>query len=121
MRLVEASDEEMPEALIPTEEVTEPESRVNASVEPRSSADAEDTPDSYGLGSEEIRYIAALLGLGDVSSVSGSLDEAALVERINEAFSDGFGDVIIEETPDGYTVIEDYREDITEWLSRLMK
>ncbi len=121
MRLVEASDEEMHEALIPTEEVTEPESRVDASFEPRSSADAEDTPDSYGLGSEEIRYIAALLGLGDVSSVSGSLDEAALVERINEAFSDGFGDVIIEETPDGYTVIEDYREDITEWLSRLMK
>ena len=121
MRLVEASDEEIPEALIPTEQIAEPECRAELSVEPQSSSDTEDNPDGYGLGDEELGYISMLLGIGESGSVVGGFDEAAIVERINEAFSDGFGDVIIEETPDGYTIIEDYREDITEWLLRLMK
>ena len=47
------------------------------------------------------------------------MDEEAMVERINEAFSDGFGDVIIENTGDGFAIIEDYKEEITEWLKNL--
>ena len=47
------------------------------------------------------------------------MDEEAMVERINEAFSDGFGDVIIEDTGDGFAIIEDYKEEITEWLKNI--
>ena len=40
-----------------------------------------------------------------------------MVERINEAFADNFGDVIIEDDGMGnFTVIEDYCEEIIEWL-----
>ena len=42
-------------------------------------------------------------------------------ERINEAFSDGFGDVILECTDEGYSIIDDYREEIGEWLLSLTK
>ncbi|MBQ2738410.1 MAG: hypothetical protein IJF38_06935 [Clostridia bacterium] len=47
------------------------------------------------------------------------MENEATVERINEAFSDGFGDVIIENTGDGFALIEDYLEEITEWLKNI--
>ena len=47
------------------------------------------------------------------------IDDDATVERINEAFSDGFGDVIIEDTGDGFAIIEDYQEEISEWLKNI--
>ena len=71
----------------------------------------------YGLGESEISYIAALCE-SSKPSVSG-IDCEAMVERINEAFSDGFGDVIIEDTGDGFAIIEDYKEEITEWLKNI--
>ena len=73
--------------------------------------------DTYGLSESDIAYIRALCE----SSARGwhSIDEDATVERINEAFSDGFGDVIIEDTGDGFAIIEDYKEEITEWLKNL--
>ena len=71
----------------------------------------------YGLSESEISYIAALLESSE--RVSRGIDDDALVERINEAFSDGFGDVVIEDTGDGFAVIEDYKEEILEWLKNL--
>ena len=71
----------------------------------------------YGLSESEISYIAALLESSE--RVSRGIDDDALVERINEAFSDGFGDVIIEDTGDGFAIIEDYKEEIEEWLKNL--
>lgn len=78
---------------------------------------AEKAKNDYGLTESEIAYIAALCE----SSVTGTrgIDEEAAVERINEAFSDGFGDVIIEDTGDGFAIIEDYKEEITEWLKNI--
>ena len=62
---------------------------------------------------------------GDVSLISralfGERIDISAADRINEAFADGFGDVILEESDDGYTIIEDYREEVTEWLRKLTK
>ncbi len=72
---------------------------------------------NYGLDKEELIFIASLLEgvkTSDISSVG-------MVEHINEAFADGFGDVVIEETDKGFEIIEDYVEDVTEWLKKLMK
>ena len=73
--------------------------------------------ETYGLDKSEIAYIAALCE----SSENGTrgIDDEAMVERINEAFSDGFGDVIIEDTGDGFAIIEDYKEEISEWLKNI--
>ena len=73
--------------------------------------------DTYGLSKEDIDFISTLLQ----SSECGrrGIDDEATVERINEAFSDGFGDVIIEDTGDGFAIIEDYKEEIEEWLKNI--
>ena len=42
-----------------------------------------------------------------------------LAEEINEAFSDNFGDVILERPGEEYAIIEDYMEDVTEWLKKI--
>ena len=73
--------------------------------------------DSYGLSSSDIAYISALLLSSE--RTSHTIDDEATVERINEAFSDGFGDVIIEDTGDGFAIIEDYQEEIREWLKNI--
>ena len=74
-----------------------------------------DEVDSYGLSTEELSVLAELYR-GECQ-----LTDDALAERINEAFADGFGDVILEYTEDGYSIIEDYREEIGEWLLKLTK
>ena len=75
------------------------------------------TSETYGLSESDIAYVRELC---ESSSRRGhSIDEDATVERINEAFSDGFGDVIIEDTGDGFAVIEDYKEEVVEWLKNL--
>lgn len=105
------------------EEVTlQPEPEV--SIE-RAEAIAQSDSDTYGLTAGEMRFIGAILS-GDsrkMLSLAKELrdDPTAIAERINEAFADGFGDVIIEgESPD-YNIIEDYKEDIKEWLLKVMK
>ena len=75
-----------------------------------------DTTESYGLSSDEIGYISALVE-GSLS-YSGEIPEDSVVEKINEAFSDGFGDIIIEHNGSNYEIIEDYKEEIIEWLKR---
>ena len=77
---------------------------------------AEPSSLTYGLGADEIAYITSLLSESYV--YSGDIPEESVVERINEAFADGFGDVIIEPSDDGFAIIEDYREEITEWLKK---
>ena len=73
--------------------------------------------DTYGLSESDIAYITALCESSERRE--RSINDEATVERINEAFSDGFGDVIIEDTGDGFAIIEDYKEEITEWLRNL--
>ena len=80
---------------------------------------SENGVDTYGLSAEAIGYLSHVC-LGTEYTPS-AIPADTLVETINEAFADGFGDVIIEPSDDGYTVIEDYREDITEWLYKITK
>ena len=69
--------------------------------------------DIYGLGKAEIDYLVALL---NGESISINIPEETIVEKINEAFFDGFGDVIIENNGEGFEIIEDYREEINQWF-----
>ena len=79
--------------------------------------DENNDSNTYGLSGSDIAYVRALC---ESSAYGGhGIDEDATVERINEAFSDGFGDVIIEDTGDGFAIIEDYKEEIVEWLKNL--
>ena len=70
-----------------------------------------DTVDNYGLSSADIRALDMLI------HGTASITNPTLAERINEAFSDGFGDVILEECSGSYVIIEDYYEEVAEWLS----
>lgn len=84
------------------------------------SAESSDEKDRYGLSQYEIDYLSALLSEDDkkcaeILKKNGML-AASVVERINEAFADNFGDVIIEESDSGFKVMDDYFEEITEWL-----
>ena len=47
--------------------------------------------------------------------------EDAIADSINEAFAENFGDVVLENDGECYTVISDYREDIEKWLTKIMK
>ncbi len=78
-----------------------------------------ESSDTYGLGGTELEYIAHLLD-GTVCEISRT-DDDSIAERINEAFSDGFGDIILEKTDCGFAVIDDYREELTEWLRKITK
>lgn len=77
----------------------------------------EEKKNDYGLSKSDIAYIAALCESCE-HGIHG-IDDEATVERINEAFSDSFGDVIIEDTGDGFAIIEDYKEEIEEWLKNI--
>lgn len=75
----------------------------------------------YGLSDYEIEFIRAALGADfaacrKICKENGALEDAD-AEKINEAFSDNFGDVILEESDTGgYKVMDDYYEEISEWL-----
>ena len=90
---------------------------VTVEIEDTPASTSTTTTDTYGLSASDIRYLAALLESSE--GAGHSIDDDATVERINEAFSDGFGDVIIEDTGDGFAIIEDYKEEIYEWLKNL--
>jgi hypothetical protein len=67
---------------------------------------------SYGLSADDIAALrAAMDGKGD------TIDDMTF-ERINEAFSENFGDIVLEHDGEKYVVIEDYTEDVSEWLSK---
>lgn len=71
-----------------------------------------DAPD-YGLSKEDILAILDIM--------SGRKIDDSTAERINEAFADGFGDVILQHDGEGYRIIEDYEEEIGEWLLKTEK
>ena len=85
--------------------------------EPKAQAEPVVTPacevDTYGLAKAEISQIADIFD-------GRTIDDSA-AERINEAFADGFGDIILEFDGEKYTVIDDYREEIRAWLTKIMK
>lgn len=106
-RLVEDIDE-YDEADTEAEAVTaEPPNNVNEA-------------ECFGLDKDRIEFIRAALNenYAEMRVICDRIGELAdsVADGINEAFSDGFGDVILENMPDGYVIIEDYKEDIEAWL-----
>ena len=82
--------------------------------------------DTYGLSDGEIRYLYAVHSenITDMknTAIALGMPEDAVAERINEAFADNFGDVVLELSDEGeYRVIEDYFEETKEWLLKTMK
>lgn len=79
--------------------------------------------DLMGLDSEAVGYLASLLGTSYPGAASGlsSIDRISVAERINEAFYDLLGDVVLEEDGGEYRIIDDYYEDIRQWLTKIMK
>lgn len=77
-------------------------------------------PDSYGLSTEDVDFIYTLCGR-DSSFAVGNVDFDSAAERVNEAFADRFGDVIIEPAPEGYRIIPDYLEEVEEWVMKIRR
>ena len=74
----------------------------------------------YGLSPFHVEFVEALLDKSfahakQIASEAGGTPES-LSEKINESFSDFFGDVIIEIGENGCVIISDYETEVTEWL-----
>ena len=59
---------------------------------------------------------AAMSGDFDGYCRENALFPDDIAGRINEYFSDVLGDIVLEQSGGGYTVINDYRRDIEDWL-----
>jgi hypothetical protein len=81
--------------------------------------------DNYSLSDRDISFLNACYRgeIPEMHSIANMEFEScdAPAERINEAFADNFGDVILDLCDGEYSVIEDYREDVGIWLSKRMK
>ncbi len=122
LRLVDTEDMELiraeSEESAPAEEG---EPTINAQEALVDDASLDESTDTMGLSSDDIAYLGHML-LGTPYTSNPSIPEDAIVERINEAFTDGFiGDYILELDGEGYTVLDDYKEEVKEWLLKIMK
>ena len=100
------------------EEYSEPE----PDIPPEITESSEDSRDTYGLDADRVEFVSAAL-LCDTGKMKEICDRVgmladAIADEINEAFVDGFGDVVLEECDGEYRVIEDYREDVETWLHK---
>ena len=82
------------------------------------SCDGECETSAYGLSECEILLILDII---KGRNCNFELERSEIIERINEAFVENFGDVIIELDSDRYKIIEDYQEDVETWLSKIKK
>lgn len=71
---------------------------------------------AYGLADDEISIIKDIIE-GRIREFN--LEILEKIEKINERFSEEFGDVIIESDGNEYKIIEDYQEDIKLWLTKI--
>jgi len=86
---------------------------------PQTDAAPEDTQtEDNESADEQIRagLRAALAGRFRAWCRENSLYEGEAADRINTVFLDEIGDVVLEDSGSGFTLIEDYREDVEQWL-----
>lgn len=101
---------------------------VTESEEPVPDISEENAPRSdneYGLTEDELAFLGALCR-GDITAARNIAQASgrtadSLSESINERFSDTFGDVIIGQTDSFFDVLDDYKEEISEWTLRNLK
>ncbi len=98
--------------LVAEDDIIEPASVYVEDVEASEKKSSEETDESIGLSNSDINALRALLD-GECD-----LKNHTVAERINNAFIDIIGDIVLEPFADSYTVIEDYREDIAKWLRK---
>ena len=88
-------------------------------------SDCDSELNDYGLLELEISFIGELVsGRGEAAVLlcsSASLLPDSVVEHINEVFFDRLGDIIIEFDGESYVIIEDYLEEVSQWLSSVAK
>lgn len=122
----EIFDTEFTESLQQTEnERTEDESASDEC--DRAAERQEDASDEMGAEGDaldlfETEYLS-LLADGDREAVrallaSSNVMEDTIAERINEKALSVVGDVVLEDGGGGYHIIDDYTEDVTEWIKR---
>ncbi len=112
-RLVTEDGEEASE--LKNEEPSVPEAPSAEEVQPAEESDA----DNYGLSDEDIAFISAV-HKGEAPEYD-EISQDSAAERINEAFSDSIGDVVLYHDGEKYTIYDDYTEEIGEWLLKLTK
>ncbi len=88
---------------------------------PASESEATKSPtpeDHAAAGDSTLREAieAALLGEFRTYCRKHSLYEGEIADRINSLFLDEIGDVVLQSSDKGFTLIEDYREDMENWL-----
>lgn len=74
--------------------------------------------DKFGLAEDEISLVSDILS---GKSCEFDFEKSEKIEKINEAFLECFGDVIIELNSEQYEIIEDYQEDVRLWLMKTEK
>ena len=81
--------------------------------------------DRYGLSPLELEFLKYSLEKNFVKAAAvcaeAKISADTIAERVNEAFSDNFGDVILEGSGAGYEVIDDYKEEISLWIREKLK
>ena len=77
-----------------------------------------DENDTFGRSDADISLISDIIS---GRNCDFDLEKSEQIERINESFAEGFGDVIIELDSNQYKIIEDYQEDVEIWLSKIKK
>jgi uncharacterized coiled-coil DUF342 family protein len=120
-RLVEGTEAEEESTISYAEQDTAYGKAVSLPEELENSTEALENNDTYGLSDLEIGYLQAAAEENNEKMQAMAreigMPEDAVAEKINEAFADNFGDVIIEDDGMGnFTIIEDYYEEIIEWL-----
>ena len=114
---IERSSWETTKRLVTEEEAEEllnEEEEMPTVTEGQSSNDA----DTYGLSDDDIDLLFRIYS-GD--NTDDGLDTDAAAERINEAFSDALGDVILYHDGEKYNIYDDYTEEIGQWLLKITK
>lgn len=102
-------------------EEEKPEEELSPSINKEAFAPvASDEADTYGLSSRDIAILSGIISGESDLGCDGLALEAA-VERINEAFSDAMGDVVLYHDGERYAIYDDYTEEIGEWLLKLTK
>ena len=78
----------------------------------------ENEDNSFNLSQVEIMLISDIIS---GRNCDFSFEKAEMIEKINEAFLEDFGDIIIELDSEQYKIIEDYQEDVEFWITKIKK
>ena len=112
-------------ALVPEDELSEIEMPLYACEAPKEKEVAEENipSGSSTLSPSALLFLSSCLRF-DLAGADAAIKEAfstgdTLAEEINMAFSDFFGDIILEPTENGYAVIEDYRDEVEKWIEKM--